>query len=183
MEASDLETIAGVKSGDRKIEESFYKSQEAIIKGLLFKMDSNGRIDRDDLYQEVMAVLFVQIMDGKLDSLNAKLSTYVYSVGKNMILNKLRSFKETLLPSLLVEGDEELTYDIDQVEKAAFALVNKLQPPCDEILIDWYINKLDYEQIAIKHKYKNANMAKKKKSECLEKARKEATLLRKLYFE
>jgi hypothetical protein len=49
--------------------------------------------------------------------------------------------------------------------------VDDLRPPCNEIISDWYLNQLTYEEIAEKHKYKNANTAKKKKGDCLNRAR------------
>jgi RNA polymerase sigma factor (sigma-70 family) len=151
-----------------------------MVKGLLFRMDGSRNIDLEDLYQEVMVVVFTRIKNNELNQLTAKLSTYVYKTAQNLLLYKLRQ-DGRMRTSELIDNDildeEPIDFDIDALKLMALEMVKNLTYPCNEIIEDWYLNRLDYEQIARKYKYRNANTAKKKKGDCISKARVEAKKL------
>lgn len=174
---SDDEILEGIKNSDITIERAFYRYNYSMVKGLVRQKDSAGSIDVDDLYQDVMIVVFTKIRDNELTELTAKLSTYVYKVALNLLLYRLREAKklpQESLDGLDVQIDPEDPVNLDELEVVGLELVRELRYPCNEILIDWYINKLNYDQIAMKHRYKNANTAKKKKGDCINEVRKYA---------
>lgn len=159
------------------VEKAFYDQNYDMIRGLVKKMDSSRSIDVDDLYQEVMVVVFMRIKNKELTILTAKLSTYVYKTAHNLMLYKLR--KSNKMPTSSLEDhdvaeEEPNDISIDALEIIALEMIRKLVYPCNEIIMDWYIHKLDYSQIALKHKYRNANTAKKKKGDCISNARLQA---------
>jgi RNA polymerase sigma factor (sigma-70 family) len=171
---TDQEFLDGIRDSDHLTEKAFYDQHYDMIRGLIRKMDGLRNIDVDDLYQEVMVIVFMRIKNKELTHLTAKLSTYIYKTAHNLLLYRLRS-NNRMKTSPLADRDfaEETQSDvsIDALEIIALEMVKKLTYPCNEIIEDWYIHKLDYEQIALKYKYKNANTAKKKKGDCMSNAR------------
>jgi len=172
---TDIELLNGIRNSDSLIEKAFYEQNYSMIRSLVKKVDSSRTIEVNDIYQEVMVVVFTKIKNNELVELTAKLSTYVYRTAYNLLLYRLRS-NGRMKTSALADNDfpEEINDDLhtrDKLEILALQMVKKLIYPCSEIIEDWYLNKLDYEQLAIKYKYKNANTAKKKKGDCIANAR------------
>lgn len=184
MDWTDADLLERIRKSDGIAERYLYQRCKPLVFEFLFRRDPQRRLDKLDLYQEVMAVVFIQIREGKLDNLTARLTTYVTAVARNMVMNGLRA-KDIMasgsdLPDIAEDVDETITLQED-MEKEALAMVKLLQPPCSELLLDWYIARLRYDQIARKHRYKNENMAKKKKGECIEKARNAVRTIRQKY--
>jgi RNA polymerase sigma factor (sigma-70 family) len=182
---TDIEYLEGIRNAEIDIERAFYKHHLVMVKDLVRKMDSTGRIDAKDLYQEVMTVVFMKIKGGELTELRAKLSSYVYSVASNLLLYELR--KNERLPRANLDDNEvaeeiEPSVTIQDIELKGLELVRRLRYPCNELIIDWYINKLNFDEIATKFKYSNGDMARKKKSECLKGAREQAKQLKNDYL-
>jgi RNA polymerase sigma factor (sigma-70 family) len=174
---TDHDILEGVRNSDASIERAFYRRHYGMVRGLVLKRDNFGHVDVDDHYQDVMAIVFTKIKNGQLSQLTSKLSTYIYSVADNLLLYKLRKAGRMGIFALgahdmAEETDEQI--NLDALEIAAFEMVKNLRPPCNEIIFDWYLRKLNYDQIAEKHKYKNANTAKKKKGDCISEARAKA---------
>lgn len=175
---TDQDLLNGIRESDHLVEKAFYDQNYDLIRGLVKKMDGSRTIDVDDLYQEVMVVVFMRIKNNELTNLTAKLSTYVYKTAHNLILYTLRKNGRMTTSSLEENHDiaeEELNnINLDALEISALEMVKKLLYPCNDIIVDWYIHKLDYAQIASKYRYNNANTAKKKKGDCMLKARNQA---------
>jgi RNA polymerase sigma factor (sigma-70 family) len=176
---SDQDILNGIKNSVHAVEKTFYDQNYDMIRGLVKKMDSSRNIDIDDLYQEVMVVVFMRIKSNELTQLTAKLSTYVYKIAHNLLLYKLRKNSRVVTSTLEDQdiADEEATDNnikLETLEITALEMVKKLAYPCNEIIEDWYIHKLDYDQIAQKYRYKNANTAKKKKGDCMTHVRERA---------
>jgi RNA polymerase sigma factor (sigma-70 family) len=174
---SDLDFLNGIKNSVHAVEKAFYDQNYSMVRGLVKKMDGSRSIDIDDLYQEAMVVVFMRIKNNELTQLTAKLSTYVYKTAHNLLLYKLRKNSRMVTSSLEdhdVADEESVDIKLDVLEITALEMVKKLGYPCNEIINDWYIHKLDYDQIAQKFRYKNANTAKKKKGDCMTRARENA---------
>jgi RNA polymerase sigma factor (sigma-70 family) len=171
---SDQDFLLGIRNCDPVIEKAFYEENYGMVRGMIYRYDSSRSVAVDDHYQDVMAIIFTRIKDGKLTQLTAKLSTFVYSIARNLLLDKLRRSRKMINAPIeddhLASDDSELV-NLDALEIAAMEMIKNLKPPCNEIIIDWYLHQLNYEQIAEKHKYKNANTAKKKKGDCIAGAR------------
>jgi len=174
---SDDEYLEGIRNDNPVVQKAFYESYQDIVKGVVYKYDSSREIAFEDHYQDVMMIVCTKIKSGELTTLTAKLSTYLHSVAYNLLLYKIRKTGKTVPLDGIESAPESDGPDIDRLEILALQLLDDLGPPCNEIMIDWYLNQLDYEQIAEKHKYKNANTAKKKKGDCLARVRSAAERL------
>jgi RNA polymerase sigma factor (sigma-70 family) len=168
---SDQEYLEGIRNDNPVAQKDFYENYKDIVKGVVYKYDGSGEIRFEDHYQDVMMIVWSKIKNGELSKLTAKLSTYLYRVAYNLLLHKMRKTgKNVPLEGIEIQAESDGP-DLDKMEMLALELVDDLRPPCNEIIADWYLNQLSYEEIAEKHKYKNANTAKKKKGDCLTKAR------------
>lgn len=127
--------------------------------------------DAKDAFQEAICVLFEKDRMGGLSSLNGDLRTYLFAIGRNQLLSRLRS--------QTISGNHSGTYAIhiqgmapataqermereEDLEKVRNELEN-LSPDDRRVLELYYIDRLDMRSIAETMGYKNANVAKKKK--------------------
>ena len=86
---TDSPLIQAIKDGNEKALGLFYKENFGKIQNMVFKNCGNDD-DAKDVYQESMMEVVLQIKNGKLDQLNSKLSTYLYSVCYYKWIDKLR---------------------------------------------------------------------------------------------
>jgi len=182
---SDSEIIEGIKNGNHTIEENFYSSNFAMIREMVRKRDSYERFDPQDIYQEGIATLFVKARDGKLDGLNAKLSTYLYSVCFRTLMYRMRQLKTVNNPlneEVLEYEDEVVDEDEINMQVQILSLIKDLKPPFDGIIKDRYLKNMDYDFVANKYGYKNANSAKKKSHLCMQGLREKATVVREKFI-
>ncbi len=123
-----------------------------------------------------MTTIIFKIQNSELteSNLTSKLSTYVYSVANYKLIDIIRKNKKELARAgdmeqaltIQLEGETEM---IDY--EAVLLVLQKLNPPCYELLLDFYIHKLEYNFLAQKYGYSNYNSVKKKKGKCIESAR------------
>ncbi len=129
--------------------------------------------DAIDIYQEAHIVLYENIVNGKLTKLNSSLKTYVFSIGKYKIYERLRASKKLVLVDnefQMNQWDEELEYDettLNNQQKLLKEQLKNLGERCRNILELFYLDGLNIEEIRIKEKYGNANTVKAQKSRCL----------------
>jgi len=103
----DKETLASILKGDAKTLTQLYQDCFPAIRQLVLR--NSGLIeDAEDIFQEALVVLYRKI---KADNLVLKctLSTYIYSICRNMWLDRLRRKSRTVG---VIDGDQELV-DLD----------------------------------------------------------------------
>lgn len=138
-----------------------------------YKYGLNGE-DAKDIYQDVILVFWKNLQTGKLTELNCEIKTYLFSIGKNLILNlkKKRSREVTLDEVHLINGSEnhiEMNHKREHNKKLVEENLNKLPANERRILELYYMQQKDMKQIAIEMGYKNADVAKKKKYQVFKK--------------
>lgn len=182
---TDKEIIQGIKGGDRRVEEEFYRANYPMIREMVRKRDSYDRFDPQDIYQEGVATIFVKVREGKLDGLNAKLSTYLYSVCYRTLMYRMRQRKNINDPineeTLNIEQDGVDSEDL-QMQVEIIGLIKDLKSPCNGIINDRYLKNRDYDFIAQEYGYKNANSAKKKSHLCMQELRAKAVEVREKFL-
>lgn len=132
----------------------------------------NFSVDDDeivDIYQESFIALYENIRNGKLEHLSASLKTYLFSIGRNKILNRQRvsSRVEALKNDYFANEDDgwglrqEITYN----------MVREMTEPCNTVLTLFYWERKSMEDIAGAMNYASAQVAKNRKSICMNKLR------------
>ena len=132
--------------------------------------------DAKDIFQEGMIALWINIRKGnyKLDA-QVKLSTYLYSVCRNLWLKKLRS-KKTMVP--INESEDKIGSIVpetfDEVNERFVQLrshLSRLGEKCQTILNLFYYQKASIKVIAEQFSY-GEKTAKNEKYRCMQRLRK-----------
>ncbi len=172
---SEEEFIEGLKKDNRQIMNRLYKIHYPMI--LHFICSNSGTEDEaKDVYQEAFIVLYENLQ--KTDfQLNCKIKTYIYSICRRLWLKNL--YLKNKFLGKLDDFEEFINYEEEQPSDESEIMFNqmedglvKLGEPCRTVLEDYYINKLNMNQIAEKMGYTNADNAKTQKYKCLNRLKK-----------
>ena len=169
----DATLIKAIKQGDASALKSVYVEHRApflaFAKKYPIKEDTSV-----DIYQDAIIALRENILKGKLDDLKSELKTYLFSIGKYMIYDKLKQNKKmyALEDNLKETTDEtnlefslvgELTNEQKQL-RSAFKLLGE---KCKTILTLFYYRGFDLEDIVQELNYNNKDVVKSQKSRCI----------------
>jgi RNA polymerase sigma-70 factor (ECF subfamily) len=130
--------------------------------------------DAKDLYQEVFLIFWKNIHEGRLTELTCEPKTYVFSIGKHLILNFIKKNKRTVTfsdPELIKAIDNPWTMEHDRAHNRRFVkdILQQLPEKDRRVLELYYMEEKDMRTIAAELGYKNADVAKKKKYEVFRK--------------
>ncbi|MGV9012641.1 MAG: sigma-70 family RNA polymerase sigma factor [Flavobacteriales bacterium] len=124
-----------------------------------------------DAFQEAVIVLYRKSSDGGLAELNCSVRTYLFAVGKNQLLNRMRVMqKQAVLPDEfdgILAVDPGTNYMDGQDKEATAELVRQrlaeLRSDDRRVLELYYLEGNDMDAVAEAMGLKNRNVAKKKK--------------------
>ncbi|MGY0391862.1 RNA polymerase sigma factor [Bizionia sp. KMM 8389] len=134
--------------------------------------------DAVDVYQDAYIIFYNNIMEGKIESFTSSISTYLFSIGKYLIFDKMRKNKKTTNPDFdlsllrehetLVDGHldlegNNLTTEQELLKKHFATLGNK----CQELLTLFYYRGFTIKDIVSGTEYTNENVVKSTKSRCM----------------
>lgn len=171
---------------DENILENLQKAQEEVFIEIYRKYRDSfiswvAKIyscDRDtaaDCFQDAVIILMNNAKTGKLGHLDAGIKTYLFAVGKNVLLKKYNKHKKELsfekIPSEyelagMDEYDELFNYKNNLFDKIA-ELATNMKEPCKSILKHFYYENLSMDKIAEIMRYKNAETVKSQKVRCM----------------
>ncbi|MFN8349819.1 MAG: sigma-70 family RNA polymerase sigma factor [Spirosomataceae bacterium] len=169
----DAPLILSIKKGDEKALGAFYRENFAKIAHLVLK-NSGSEDDAKDVYQEGMMEVILQVRSAKLDQLESRLSTYLYSVCHHKWIDRLRrrnkeaevAWDETDM-GLILDDDADQTPYLQALEN----VMGQIGDKCRDLLQAFYYEKLPMSQIAWRLGFKDDNSAKSQKNKCMDKAR------------
>lgn len=170
---TDQELYKGISEKRNEAFLFLYNNQiDTIIK--MVKQNSGMEDDALDIFQEGMIAIWVNIQKGKyqLDG-KTKVSTYLYSICRNLWFKKLRDSKKIVSmdsyaeQATTVEEDDDLEYFKVKKLQAHF---KKLGEKCQTILRLYYYKKASIREIAIQLNYEEKS-AKNEKYRCMKRLR------------
>ena len=142
-----------------------------------FIISNNGETkDAQDIFQDALIVLFHQVKEKKL-ALNCKLQTYLYSICRNLWLNKLKKDKrkvelsDELQNFIIMEENHFDLLIMNEQDEQLIKLVKRLGEGCQKMLRYFYFEKLKLAEIAQKLNLKSEQVAKNKRMICMKKLR------------
>jgi len=178
---TDNDFIEGLRIGDESVLKALYKKYYNLVLKLV--VSNNGSSEAaQDVYQETIIILYEKCKDPEF-KLNCQLQTYIYSVARNIWLKQLKKhgnvgelkdyhqdvYEEA---SLDIKGHLKKEESIDKVYKS----LEELGEPCATLIKDFYIKKMNMDEISEKFGYTNSDTAKNQKYKCLQR-------LKRLYFD
>jgi RNA polymerase sigma factor (sigma-70 family) len=130
-----------------------------------------------DVYQDAYIALYENIQNGKLVALKSSLSTYLISIGKYKIMERLRKNSKKInnefILNSVVDVDIKIE-DFDIVHEALSAeqkllqqFFEKLGDKCKRILNLFYFKQYNINEIMVVGGYNSENVVKSQKSRCL----------------
>ncbi len=131
-----------------------------------------------EVYQEVILAFYENVVNGKINTLNSKLQTYLFGIGKFILLKRIEKARrldelgeESL--DIAIPADQLPGYEAEQTERSATMLsaINQLGENCRDLLIHVYYHRLSGEIIAERLGYKNSDVVKSQKARCMKKLR------------
>ncbi|GAA4399638.1 hypothetical protein GCM10023187_11820 [Nibrella viscosa] len=161
----DNELIERVRRGDRKAWEMIYKTNRWLQKNSIRQYGTEA--DAEDIYQNAMLALYENIISGRLQKLDGRLSTYLYGIVRNQAGQLLRSFrpKSHELPEHV---QEEVPVNIAREDAFLQRQIDRLDDRCRQILLLFYFEKQSAEDIGPQVGIP-VDSVRKRKYECLTK--------------
>ncbi|MFA0962448.1 RNA polymerase sigma factor [Roseivirga sp. BDSF3-8] len=172
------EIMSGLASGDEKSENRFmtylYNEYYGLIESFVMK-NSGTKDDACDVFQDSLIVLYHKANDGGFE-LSCSVKTYLYSVSRNLWMDKLRqnSNRARLLDDhefeKVQESDMNVLLENERSEIVA-SLLKELGDKCRSVLTLFYYHKKSMKEIAGTLEMASEAVARNKKHACLKKFR------------
>ncbi len=172
------QALKDLKSDDRLKLKQLYNQ----YRGEFLGFGRRYRLDQEDLldvYQEAFLALRKRAVEGKLESIDSSLKTYLFGIGKYKIYDLLKAKKREVSyeSEMHVVGHEIQEIELDKepllTEKQIILrkFLNELGEKCRQVLTMFYYRGLSIKEITELAGYGNENVAKAQKSRCLKSLR------------
>ncbi len=163
---SPVTKIERLKNGEREVLIELYKENERMVRKYI--LENNGSSDdAEDLLQDALVVLWQNTRNPDFQ-LQAKISTYLFAVVRNLWLKILEKRKRE---NGNLEQVKHLAEAQNTFEKFDINIVqthlNAMGELCRKILLMYYFDGFDMQTIANATDLANTNTAKSKKYQCL----------------
>lgn len=168
------ELIKNISRGDSEVFKKLYREYFNMVR--YFIVNNSGTLDdAEDIFQDAMIVIYEKTCDPNF-SLTSSIKTYLYSVVRNLWLNKLRQKKTVQIKDFeqfieIEQEDNEIEIKEERfnaIEKAIHLLGEK----CRKIIQLFYYQQKSMQEIATELAYTNAANAKNQKYKCLQQLKK-----------
>jgi RNA polymerase sigma-70 factor (ECF subfamily) len=170
-------TIEDLKEGSDVLFKNIYEDNRD--KFLNFAKKYNlSQEDNIDVYQDAYIIFYNNVMQGKVQEFTSSISTYLFSIGKYLIFDKMKKNNKTINPDFdlsIVREKEELVdpeLDLEQKELTTEQILLKkyfvtLGKKCQELLTLFYYRGFTIKDIIETGSYTSENVVKSAKSRCM----------------
>lgn len=166
----DEAIIEAIRMGSEKILYSVYDNLKAEFISWFVKNHKISNGDAKDIFQDSIIAFHNNVIDEKFNATDASIKTYLFSIGRNKVLNHFKRNREIPLEDISLQSDSQISESnvddrIEIIKKSILSLDSK----CREVLIMFYEKGFSMESIANNMGYASENVAKKKKFLCMRK--------------
>ena len=157
------------KSGREREVDRLYELYKAPFVSFLRKQYGIDEETALDLYQDSFSTLCQNVQNGNYTEGHTSLKTYLFEIGKRKACNWLRRKRMEKEQSLFSEWitANEISREWEEAQEIAARLVQETEDICRRVLTFFYWERLSMAEIAERMNYKDADVAKNKKSSCL----------------
>ena len=131
-----------------------------------------------DAYQESVLVMYNNIKKGKLTKFTSTIKTYLFAIGRNVILYNRRKFQRERSSitdkenSIVDSASVQVDLQVSERQKILIEVLNDMGNPCKSLIMLYYTENLPFKEIAKRLSYKSETVARMQKMRCLKKMRK-----------
>ena len=173
IRVSEEEIIRAFKKDDHLFIKELYATFLPVVDRYV-SFNNGNTDDAKDLIQQALVIVFQKVRSNEFE-LSCSFKTYLYSICKNLWLKELRKRKIHKKSAFDPDEIEKIDHDVD-IEKEyifneQYVLFRWHFLNLSEIcrgLIKMRLAKTSYDEIADKLKFKNGEVARKKKYRCKE---------------
>jgi len=168
-------TIEKLKAGDESILVEIYSLYRNEFLDWAVNNYSCDKEQAKDIFQEAIFGFYSNVRSGRVKELDSGVKTYLFAIGKNHLRNLVKkNSRFTNFPDLgfiksQIINDMNDKSDQKHKDELIRNAINQLGDDCKKVLNLYYFKNYDMESIAREMGYKNGNVAKKKKFDCLQK--------------
>ncbi len=176
MNKEEQKTFEALKNGSEDTFKKVYEDNRLKFLHFARKYQLNEE-ESIDIYQDAYIVFYENITSRKLTTLKSTISTYIFSVGKYMMIDKLKKSKKIVDSELalnlahddgisaeaLLEGKTPLTQEQMLLQK----FFKLLGDQCKKVLTLFYYRGFNIAEIMVEGGYNSENVVKSQKSRCL----------------
>ncbi len=170
----DKNALKDLQSNDRLKLKALYNlyREEFLNFGRRYNLDQGLLLD---IYQDSFLALRKQALQGKLDTIDASMKTYLFGITKYKIYDQLKRNKREVPyeSNLHIVNEEILEIKIEeepQLTERQLLLrkyLKELGEKCRQVLTLFYYRGLNIKEIVEYTNYNNENVVKAQKSRCL----------------
>lgn len=168
MALEDGDILIRLRNGGKKeLAEIYSRYRVEFMQWLMRKYAATSE-EAGDMFQNAILILYENVVSGRLTTLTSSLKTYLFSIGKNKLLETKR--RDRTLPQMEVNTEEDkvqMEARLNLVERC----LAKLGDPCRSLLIQFYYHKNSMDELSNQFGYKNMQTTKNQKYKCLERLR------------
>ena len=137
------------------------------------KKNSGDDDDALDIFQDAVVVFYENLRKGKFE-LKSSIRTYLFSVARNLWLNKLKAKKRTVgmadeFDAVSLDDNSLDVLEANEKTKLLMKIIDEVNGDCKKLLLMYYYDRLRMDEIALRLNLANANVAKSKKLSCMRK--------------
>ncbi|MFK7969476.1 MAG: RNA polymerase sigma factor [Bacteroidia bacterium] len=167
---SDEELLKRIIAGDRNALHRLYQKHRDAFLAWAYKRYACQEEDAADVYQDAIIVLYENALAGKIHGKSA-LKTYLFGVGKNLILKRYEHTKR-----FTEEGPEETgetdvpmeeTIVMTERQEVLQRALQELGEACRRLLIRFYYDRYSTEAMMSEFGYKSKDVVKSQKARCM----------------
>lgn len=164
--------IDSLKQGDHSVLRRIYKETQKEFQQWSFSQYNLPNTEAEEIFQNTVIIFYEKVISGNLD-LSSNWKTYLFAIGKNKIREYIRvsgrsSSIEALTRTESIHEIEEDEMEVDVQAALVIKCIDKLGPPCKDLIVAYYYHKMALEDIGVKFGYKNSNSAKNQKFKCMQ---------------
>ncbi|MEM6632338.1 MAG: sigma-70 family RNA polymerase sigma factor [Bacteroidota bacterium] len=171
MDTSEI--LQGIRNGDQQMIRKIYQANRDKFQVWALKNYAVAPEEIPDIFQEVVLAFYRNVVSGKIDQLESSISTYLFAVGKNLLLKKLDQQKKKLkLEATYVEKEEvereNSNKESSNLKEAVKAALGSLKAPCNKIISLYYYKEYSIEAIQHQLGYKSEATVRNQKKRCMQ---------------
>lgn len=175
MDLTIKSLVKEIKEDNRLFIKELYNHMRPEFMAWFTRHFSCSTEDIEDTYQRAFNIFYFNVKADKIAMQEIKASTYLFSVGKNIMLKVLNKAtrNETPIDNISERnlGAVSIDYDMDSIyrKEMVVRLLNQIGETCRRVLTLAFFRNFSMEAIASELNFKSESVAKKKKHLCLKK--------------